>query len=330
MNSNENSLKNVYQDELFLAIGYDNPDSILLRWIRARKWNIYQALEQLNETIYWRHQWGVKKLLENGESDLNLQEISLGKTFFMGYDLFNRPINYVSVKEHIKGQFPSESTEKLTVFTMETGIKLLKIPNESVTVIFDLNGFGLKNMDFQHVKFLIKLLENYYPESLSLGLIINAPWIFNRFWFIIKQWLDPNVQSKIHFLNNMNDLTKYIDPSNLTKKLNGTKPDFIYIPPTDNDLIMLNTFRNDKKGKLIAEEQHKKAVEEYLNITFQWVFNNNNNDLLEQRSNATIKLKNSFEQLVPYIHTKTYYHRNGYIYEPIFDIIYQKIINNQQ
>ncbi|CAF2484784.1 unnamed protein product [Rotaria sp. Silwood2] len=326
----ENKINIIYEEELFLAIAYDNPDAVLLRWLRARKWDIKAALQQLMDTIKWRHEWGVKELLTKGETDLCYDEIITGKTYFMGHDRDGRPINYVSAKEHIKDQFPSEATEKLTVFSMETGRKLLQPPNESVTVIFDLHGFGLKNMDYQHLKFLTHLLQNHYPESFALGLVVNAPWIFNGCWYVIKRWLDPVVESKIHFISHISDLTRYIDPSCLPKRLNGTQQDFNYIPPTEQDLDMISTFRNDKQGKIKAEETHREAVHNYLNITYQWAYGDETNNTLEKRKIAENRLRDAFEQLVPYIHTRTHYHRTGAINEPIFDIAYRTIKNNMQ
>jgi hypothetical protein len=246
----------------------------------------------------------------------------------MGNDKVGRPINYVSVKDHIKDQFPTESTEKLTVFIMETGRKLLQSPNESATVIFDLTDFSLRNMDYQHLKFLIQLLQNYYPESFALGLIINAPWIFNGCWYIIRPWLDPVVESKIHFINNLDDITQFIDRSVLPKQLNGTHPDFNYIPPTEEDLAMLNAFRNDKEGKVKAEEIHREAVQNFLQITHRWTHEDETNEILEERIKAKKELSDAFEQLSPYVSTRTHYHRIGEINEPIFDILYQRIQEN--
>jgi hypothetical protein len=313
---------------LSLAIGYDNPDAILLRWLRARKWDVDGALLQFIDTLKWRHEWGVKEFIAKGELDLCHDEIITGKTCYLGRDRAGRPINYASVRDHIKGQFPAESTEKLTVFIMETGRKLLESPTESVTVIFDMTDFAMKNMDYQHVKFIINLLQNYYPESFGLGLIINAPWIFNGCWYIIKPWLDPVVESKIHFINNLNDLTQFIDPSVLPKRLNGTQPDFTYIPPTDEDLAMVTAFRNDKQGQIKAEEAHREAVQNYLRITDQWAHGDETENVLEERIKATKDLRDAFEQLVPYISTRTHYHRIGAINEPIFDIAYQRIQEN--
>ncbi|CAF0870915.1 unnamed protein product [Rotaria sp. Silwood1] len=326
----ENFYDSNYGKELFYAFTYDNPDVVLLRWLRARKWNVNLALEQLMDTLKWRFQWGVNQLVAKGELELSNEEILTGKTFYIGYDRSGRPINYVSVKDHIKGQFPAEATEKLTVLSMEIGRKLLHSPVESVTVIFDMAGFSLKNMDYQHTHFLLHLLQNYYPESLGLALIVNAPWLFNSCWYIIRRWLDPVVESKFHFISNLDDLTIYIDPSNIPKRLNGDKPDFKYIPPTEHDNIMLAAFREDFYGNKKATENHRQAALNYLRITYEWANKKHDKNIVEQRKKAMKELRDAYEQVVPYISTRTHYHRNGLIDEPIFDIAYQKLQQEDQ
>jgi hypothetical protein len=80
---NSNNINSKYGKELFKN---DNPDSIVLRWLRARKWNINNALEQFIDTLKWRNEWGINKLMANGKSDLSLEEIEKGKAFYIGYD----------------------------------------------------------------------------------------------------------------------------------------------------------------------------------------------------------------------------------------------------
>lgn len=281
-------------------------------------------------TLEWRYQSNVKEIVMNGESSLEHEEILTGKTSYVGYDKVGRPINYVSIKDHIKGQFPSEATEKFTIFSMETGRKLLRYPIESVTVIMDMTDFSMKNMDYQHAQFLANLLQNYYPESLGLALMVNAPRIFYGCWYIIKSWLDPVVRNKIHFLNSIDDLTEYIDLSNLPKRLNGTKPDFSYISPTEQDRKMLSAFRNDSHGNKKAKEHHEQVAINYLRITYEWALENNNKHKIKQRKKVMEELRHAYDQLMPYISTRTHYHRNGFINEPIFDITYQRIQEENQ
>ncbi|CAF3517266.1 unnamed protein product [Rotaria socialis] len=316
--------------ELFYSFSLDNPDVVLLRFLRARKWNIDLALEQLIETLEWRTKSNLEQLIANGESQLHYGEILTGKAFYVGYDKVGRPINYVSTKDHIKGQFPPEATEKYTILAMEVGRKLLHSPVESVTIILDMSGFSMRNMDYQHAQFLVNLLQNYYPESLGIALIVNAPKLFYGCWHIIKSWLDPVVRNKIHFLNNLDDLTEYIDLSNLPKRLNGNQQDFNYIPPTEQEKRMFSAFRNDFHGIKKAKENYQRASINYLHITYEWAQSKKDQNILEQRKQATEQLRDAYEQFMPYISSKTHCHRNGFISEPIFDITYQKIQQENQ
>lgn len=316
----------VYCDELFRAIGYDNPDVLLLRWLRSRKWNVHGSVNQIIETLKWRHDWGVQELIANGEKAISEAEIATGKTYFMGHDRVGRPVCCIHPKEHIKGQFPHEYSEKLTVFCVETYRKLLKPPIESVSVIFDMAGCDSKNMDFHQVRFLIHLLDNYYPDSLGLILILNFPWVLDKSWTLIKTWLHDSVKQKVRFIHSEAELTEFIDPAVLPKRLHGGQPDFRYVPPTEEDEAIFAAFRADKEGKAAAEAAHRDAVRNYLEVTLKWANGNESRQILSDRKKARKRLRNAFEQLSPYISTRTYYHRIGVIDEPIFQSAYQKLI----
>ncbi|CAF1519353.1 unnamed protein product, partial [Rotaria sordida] len=81
----------VYGDELFRAVGYDNPDVFMLRWLRSRKWNVNTCVSQIMETLKWRHDWGVQELIANGERAISQEEIATGKAYFMGHNRFIPP-----------------------------------------------------------------------------------------------------------------------------------------------------------------------------------------------------------------------------------------------
>jgi hypothetical protein len=311
----------VYGDELFRAIGYDNPDVLLLRWLRSRKWNVSATVSQITETLKWRRDWGVEQLMADGERGISQEEMATGKTYFMGHDKLGRPVCCIHPKEHIKGQFPQEDSERLTVFCVETYRKLLQTPIESVTVIFDMAGCDMKNMDFHQVKFLLHLLDNYYPDSLGLILILNFPWVLDKCWTVIKAWLNVSVQKKVQFIHSEDELSEFIDPAVLPQRLRGTQPDFRYLPPTDEDQAMFEAFRADHKGKAA----HRDAVREYLAATLQWAQGDESRTSFIQRKKARKQLRLAFEQLSPYISTRTHYHRMGLINEPVFQSAYDRL-----
>jgi hypothetical protein len=90
------------------------------------------------DTLNWRISLNVRQMIMNGELDLSYEELLTGKTFYLRHDTNGRPINYISVKDHIKEQFISEETEKLTIFYMETDRKMLHSLIENVPIIFDM------------------------------------------------------------------------------------------------------------------------------------------------------------------------------------------------
>jgi hypothetical protein len=117
-------------------IGFDNSDVILLRFPKAGIWNI-----QLIDTIQWKINTNMEKILSNGENHIHIEyeQIRSGKTFFASSEKFPRPANCLSDKDHIREQFPSETTEKRTIFSMEIRRKLSKYPNGTILIIFDIS-----------------------------------------------------------------------------------------------------------------------------------------------------------------------------------------------
>ena len=314
-------------DELFYLFGVENPDSVLLRWLRARKWQVPAAVQHMMDTLRWRHEWGLRKLIANGEKDLIPEEVAVGKMYSIGKDKKNRPVTYVHSREHIKGQYPLEATEKLIILFMETSRFLLQHPNEDGTVVIDMHNVAYQNLDYQHIKFMINAMQNHYPECLGQGLIINAPWAFSAVWSVIKPWLDPVVASKIHFSKTTADLAEYINTASLPRRLGGEQKDFEFIPPSKEDQAQLEAIRNDKAGMEKAKAKHRDASEHYLKVTLQWAAEQSKpeEDHTLNRTKATEQLKNAFKELIPYVSTRTNLHRTGTIHEPMFNIVHNRL-----
>ena len=302
---------------------------IVLRWLRARKWDITSANQLMIDTLQWRHQWGLRKLLKNGENDLNQDECLSCKTYHLGKDKQGRPVTYVHASEHIRGQFPLQDTEKFLVLIMETGKYLATNGIEQGTVVLDMGNVTLKNLDYQHIKFMINTMQNYYPECLANALIVNAPWTFNTVWAIIKPWLDPVVESKIRFIKSSKDLNEFIHSDFIPKRLNGNHQDFQFIPSNKHDQERFNLFRQDQQGFERAKDSHLRSSIEYLSITIQWAKSKDRNNLklINDRRNCRISLSDSFKQLLPYVTTETFYHRNGIIDQQIFNQTFDQITN---
>lgn len=126
-------------------VKHDNPDALLLRFLRARKWDVQNALAMLISTMHWRlHEMNIDDdVIKNGESaalsaSLNssdrtvkkegtdfMTQLRMGKCYFHGIDKEDRPMCIVRVRLHRQGEQSEASLERFTVYTLETARLML-------------------------------------------------------------------------------------------------------------------------------------------------------------------------------------------------------------
>lgn len=136
-------------------VKHDNPDGLLLRFLRARKWDVQNALIMMVATMHWRLQEmhvdndimikGEGGALEETKSsnasvkkegeDFLAQE-RLGKSFLRGTDKEGRPICFVRSRLHRKGEQSEQSLERYTVFVIETCRLVLAPPVDTAVSLF--------------------------------------------------------------------------------------------------------------------------------------------------------------------------------------------------
>lgn len=168
----------------------DNPDSMALRFLRARKWDVDKAIVMLVTMIDWRDQMDVDGLVVRGGESVAFKEkmsedeegfllqYRSGKSFVRGLDNDKRPVYIVKPRLHSPKTQTDKAMEMYILHTIESIRMLVKDPFDTACLIFDMTGFGLRNMDFPAVKFIIQVFEARYPETLGVVLIHNAPWVF--------------------------------------------------------------------------------------------------------------------------------------------------------
>jgi hypothetical protein len=125
----------------------DHPDALLLRFLRARKWDVDKALAMLISTMHWRSAEMLvdEDVIKHGEGGAQedsqssdkavkkegedfLQQLKLGKSFLHGTDKEGRPICVVRVRLHKPGEQSERSMERYTVFVIETARLVLRPP----------------------------------------------------------------------------------------------------------------------------------------------------------------------------------------------------------
>ncbi|KAH8114530.1 CRAL/TRIO domain-containing protein [Phellopilus nigrolimitatus] len=99
-------------------------------------------------------------------------------------------------------------------------------PIDDIFVIVDLKDFGLGK--FWQMKSLIQdsfqISQDYFPETMGLLVIINAPYTFSVIWNVVRSWLAKETQDKVRLFGADYEpfLLEHIDAANLPASLGGT------------------------------------------------------------------------------------------------------------
>lgn len=307
---------------LWEFIKHDNPDAGLLRFLRARKWDIDRALAMLCAALKFRYEMDVEGIIFRGEAGIDdpgfLNQFRRGISYIKGNSEApgEHPIYFIHVARHFTNAQKHEVLQKFVLLAMENARQLTTPPYEKAIVIFDMNGFGLKNMDWQCVLFLVKCLEAYYPESLQRIYVHGAPWIFKGIWQVLQPMLDPVVRDKIKFSSKAVDLKDYADQSKIRKGMGGTMDwdwDYIEPDPKENDLL-----KDDKTREAMIGEYYELATE-YENLTKEWMQKGDTDDqakdLTHKREVVAKQLRLTAYRMGKYTRAKNVYQRAGILKE---------------
>jgi CRAL/TRIO, N-terminal domain/CRAL/TRIO domain len=128
-------------------VKHDHPDALLLRFLRARKWDVEKALVMMVSTMHWRakEMHVDDDIMKSGEEaallasqssnpttkrsgEDFLAQMRMGKSFLHGVDKSERPMCFVRVRLHKQGEQTEESLERYTVFLIESARMVLSPP----------------------------------------------------------------------------------------------------------------------------------------------------------------------------------------------------------
>lgn len=187
-------------------------DANLLRWLRAREFDVTRAEHMFRQHLRWRQQRNVDKLLTDYVHDVP----KVMRDHFPGGILDCCPkgnpvwlinIGSVDIKGYLQ-VLPKADVYRHCMYLLEKQEKIKRDTSsklgreiETQYVIMDFENFSLRQVySWQVLNLLVGLLKMYeanFPESLEKAFVINVPSFFPTLWKMVRPLLTERTVSKV-------------------------------------------------------------------------------------------------------------------------------------
>jgi len=176
-----------------IPVFYD--DAMLLRFLRARNFDVSKSHQMATKFYKWWHETKIDDIcVKDFKSELEKQLY-----YVLGIDPAGRLTLLVYPRKFDPKSRNTSEFVKMFMYTM-VAIEKVMYPLEQVNLLVDLEGFRpQKNLDYELLKIMLEIFQNYWPERLNLAVVINAPKLYDVVWKLVKKMLDPETAKKVVF-----------------------------------------------------------------------------------------------------------------------------------
>lgn len=270
---------------------FDYPDLntkwSLLRFLRARNFNIEKAKNMLTNAIKFRQENDYARAMSHDFSEFEF----IFKNYSYGFCNYDNEGRVIVVEEIAKSR-PQEilknvSEELLTDYLIQKHERLIHVILPALSrfygrridrtcLIIDLKDVSIgKWFDSKLQKFLklaSVLGQDYYPELLGISFIINAPFIFKGLWAVIKTMLDERTVKKFFIESN----------DGLKTMKNYMNVDFLPISMGGKSIERVDEFNGPWKDELLESWKDKKFWPKDRSSEYKYFYDENDRRTSEE------------------------------------------------
>ena len=212
-------------------------DAHLLRFLRAREFDLAAAKEMVLKSLLWRKSHAVDKILSTYQQPPVVQQFFPGAWHHsdkLGRPLFVLRLGHMDIKGLLRA-VGDDGLLKLVLSLCEDGLRRCAVattqrgkPISTWTLLVDLEGLSMRHLWRPGVKCLfriIEIMEAHYPETMGLALIVRTPRVFPVLWTLIGPLIDDNTKNKfmVHSSSEVatDALAQFLDPDIIPHFLGG-------------------------------------------------------------------------------------------------------------
>ncbi|XP_065760583.1 SEC14-like protein 4 isoform X1 [Muntiacus reevesi] len=213
-------------------------DHYVLRWLRARDFDLQKSEDMLRKHVEFRKQQDLDNILEWKPSEV-VQRYDAGG--LCGYDYEGCPVWFDIIGTmDPKGLLLSASKQELIrkrirvcellLHECEQQSQKLGRRVDTAVMVFDMEGLSLRHLWKPAVEVyqqFFAILEANYPETMKNLIVVRAPKLFPVAFNLVKSFMGEETRRKIVIMggNWKQELLKFISPDQLPVEFGGTMTD---------------------------------------------------------------------------------------------------------
>nr|CAD7195389.1 unnamed protein product [Timema douglasi] len=250
-----NTLRSMIVAETNLHVPAD--DAFLLRFLRARKFNCTKAFHMLQRYYVMKLRCPELFKIPRPSEKKYILEMQ-AQNMLEDRDGFGRRVYIFRVEKCDAANVSIEDVFRTNVLALEQVVDEPETQIAGLTVIVDMNGFGI-----QHAKFLspyyarrtVEVIQETFPLRFKGFHVINEPFYFDAVFAVLKPFLKEKIRKRIYFHGReLSSLHAFISPDILPEEYGGKRPCF------DNKTWRMALLANE--DKLIELETYGYKVDE--------------------------------------------------------------------
>ncbi|KAJ0989704.1 hypothetical protein J5N97_008060 [Dioscorea zingiberensis] len=270
MDQVDEHLKDTFQ---ILHQGY--PTETLVRFLKAREWNVSKAHKMLVDCLNWRLQNDIDNILSKPIIPIDLyravrdsQLVGLSGFSKEGVPVFGigvglSTLDRASVNYYVQSHIQINEYRDRVVLPAASELHGRYIG--TCLKVLDMTGLKLSALGQIKLLTIISTVDDLnYPEKTDVYYIVNAPYIFSACWRVVRPLLQERTRKKVQVLHGSgrDELLKIMDYASLPHfcKKEGPAGSSQHLPPDINDCFSLDHPFHQEVYNYVKQQAQSQAL----------------------------------------------------------------------